>query len=181
MSDAVQEDVRVRQLPAAAIFPLRPPAALTGIESVKNFHKRWEGAPWASRAIASFPDVDPGLSPCGSLILIQLALPPLKIGSLYVPGEVQDNIQWRTQTALVRACGPLAFTRRDTMQPWPEGPWFSVGSFIRGPMYGGDRFKVPIEERDEEGNAREVLFVVINDLHTIAVVHGDPFRLKSDW
>lgn len=183
MSDktAVDADARVRQFPPIAMPVPRRAFNPDKIVSVSEYHDRWRAETWGVRAIASFPDIDPGIMPCGSLVMCQIALPPKMIGSIHMPGETQDSIQWRTQTALVRACGPLAFHRRDNAQPWPEGPWFAPGAFVRAPMYGGDRFKMPTGQRDADGHALEVLFVTIKDLDAIAVITGDPFTIKSDW
>jgi hypothetical protein len=81
---------------------------------------------------------------------------------------------WLYQTALVRAMGPAAFKRRDTLEPWPEGAWCTPGTFIRAPMFGGDRFAVPYGKGDDEA-----LFITIKDSDIIGVIEGDPLSVKT--
>ena len=129
----------------------------------------------------AFPDVVPPYYPCGLLILVQLRRPKklLKLGNgktLILPDESADNEKFRTQTCLVRAMGPAAFKRRDTLEPWPEGAWCQVGDFIRGPMYGGDRVAVPIPGGSGDD---EVILMAIKDLDVLGVIPGDPLAIKT--
>ena len=73
--------------------------------------------------------------------------------------------------------GPLAFKKRDTMEPWPEGSWCEVGDYLRVPKWGGDRWEVPVPgEAKEEDPA---LFMVLNDHEIIAKLTGDPLAMKA--
>jgi hypothetical protein len=95
----------------------------------------------------AFPTVDPGAKPLGARILVQLI-----------------------------AVGPLAFKKRDTMEPWPEGSWCDVGDFIRVPKWGGDRWEVLVESEPDEDPA---LFAVFNDHEVIAKVLGNPLDMRA--
>ena len=73
--------------------------------------------------------------------------------------------------------GPLAFKKRDTMEPWVEGVWCEVGDYLRVPKWGGDRWEVPVP--GEDGVEDPVLFMVINDHEVIAKITGNPLAVKA--
>lgn len=121
----------------------------------------------------AFPDIDPGVQPFGSRVLLQIRKAKSKTkGGIILAGETRDTETWNTQVAKVRAMGPLAFHNRNTMEPWPEGAWVSVGDYVRAPKYGGDRWSV----RDGE---EEILFVIFNDLDLLGKITGDPLAMKA--
>lgn len=125
----------------------------------------------------AWPDVAPSIFPCGNRILVQLRTPArVSRGGIVMPDESKTMEQARAQTAMVRALGPVAFRNRTTLEEWPEGAWCGPGSFIRTPMYGGDRFQVPIPNRDADDFA---LFVVFHDLDCLGIVLGDPLNIKT--
>jgi hypothetical protein len=76
----------------------------------------------------------------------------------------------------VIAIGPLAFRKRDSMEPWPEGAWAQVGDFVRVPKWGGDRWEIDFEENGLKGKA---LFTFFNDHELIGQVTGDPREIKA--
>ena len=76
----------------------------------------------------------------------------------------------------VIAIGPLAFRKRDSMDPWPEGAWAQVGDFVRVPKWGGDRWEVDYEI---DGTAGKALFTFFNDHELIGRVTGDPLKIKA--
>jgi co-chaperonin GroES (HSP10) len=122
----------------------------------------------------AFPDIDPGVRPFGSRVLLQIRKAKTKTkGGIILAGETRDTETWNTQVAKVRALGPLAFHNRNTMEPWPEGSWVKVGSYVRAPKYGGDRWSVHV------GNGEEILFVLFNDLDLLGEITGDPLAMKS--
>lgn len=156
-------DAMLRRVPA----PTTPP----GVECLPAVL----GKSYTAAMRSALPDVDPGIVPVGYLMLCQLiGMKHVTSGGILLPGTVRDESKYRVQTALVRAMGPVAFHKRDTMEPWPEGPWCTVGSFVRIPIYGGDRFKVANGDDD-------VVFVMIKDLDVIGVVTGDPLTVKGDY
>lgn len=122
----------------------------------------------------AFPDIDPGVRPFGSRVLLQIRRAKTKTkGGIILAGETRDTETWNTQVAKVRALGPLAFHNRNTMEPWPEGSWVKIGSYVRAPKYGGDRWSVHV------GDGEEILFVLFNDLDLLGEITGDPLAMKS--
>ena len=122
----------------------------------------------------AFPAIDPGVEPFGSRVLLQIRKAKSKTkGGIILSGETRDTETWNTQVAKVRGVGPLAFKNRTSQEPWPEGAWADVGSYVRAPKYGGDRWSV----RDTDGD--EVLFVLFNDLDLLGKITGDPLAMKS--
>ncbi len=126
----------------------------------------------------AFPSVDPGAKPLGARILVQLRRTKKKATSagIILVEETKETEKWNYMVAKAIEIGPLAFKKRDTMEPWPEGSWCAVGDYIRVPKWGGDRWEVPVAgEKDED----PALFMVLNDHEVIAKLTGDPLAMKS--
>jgi co-chaperonin GroES (HSP10) len=124
----------------------------------------------------AFPEVDPGIRPFGSRVLVQIKTPKTKTKSgLFLGNDLVETEKWNTQTAKVISLGPLAFKNRDTMKAWPEGDWCKPGDFVRVGKYGGDRFEVPFEKDSDDC----ALFVVFNDLDIIGDVYSNPLEIKA--
>jgi co-chaperonin GroES (HSP10) len=122
----------------------------------------------------AFPEIDPGIIPFGSRILVQVRVAKKKTaGGIVMPDEVRKTEAANTQVSRVVAMGPLAFKNRNTMEAWPEGAWCNVGDFVRTPKYGGDRWTVVYKE-DEE-----VEFVIFNDLDIVGRVTADPLKIRA--
>lgn len=97
-----------------------------------------------------FPDLDPGLSPFGSRVLVQLKVPKKKVGSLFIPEDVRDTNRDNTQIAMIRAKGRLAFRDRKTLAAWPEGVWCEEGDIVLVPRFGqSERWQVKNPEDGE--------------------------------
>ena len=126
----------------------------------------------------AFPEIDPGALPVGGRILVQWRAVREKITSsgIVLPEETKETEKWNTQVAKVISIGPLAFKKRDSMEPWPEGNWIAVGDYVRMPKWGGDRWEVPFSVGNTKGNA---LFSIFNDHEVIAKVTGDPLKVKA--
>ena len=126
----------------------------------------------------AFPSVDPGAKPLGARVLVQLRRTKNKVTSagIYLVEETKETEKWNNMVARVIEIGPLAFKKRDTMEPWPEGSWCEVGDYIRVPKWGGDRWEVEVPgEKDED----PALFMVLNDHEVIAKLTGDPLAMKA--
>lgn len=122
----------------------------------------------------AFPEADPGLIPFGNDVLVQIRTPRTRSsGGIWLTEETRETQIWNTQVAKVVAYGPVAFRNRGTMEPWPEcverdedglvkafHPWASIGSYVRVPKYGGDRWWVDAPSHPD-GKA---LFVLFTDL-----------------
>ena len=119
----------------------------------------------------AFPAVDPGAVPVGGRILVQWRATPKKVTSsgIVLVEETKETEKWNNQVAKVIAMGPLAFKKRDSLDPWPEGNWIEVGDYVRMPKWGGDRWEVPYGDSELGETA---LFSVFNDHEVIAKVTG---------
>jgi len=127
----------------------------------------------------AFPVVDPLMAPYGARVLIQLRAVKEKVTSagIYIPEDTKETEKWNTMIGKVIAIGPLAFCNRETMQPWPEGTWASVGDYVRVPKWGGDRWE--IDFTDDKGVNGRALFTFFNDHELIGKVTGDPREIKA--
>ncbi len=126
----------------------------------------------------AFPAVDPGAVPVGGRILVQWRQTIKKTtnSGIVLVEETKETEKWNNQVAKVIAMGPLAFRKRDTLEPWPEGSWVQVGDFVRLPKWGGDRWEVPFGNPD---GGETALFSVFNDHEVIAKVTGDPLKVRA--
>jgi len=122
-----------------------------------------------------FPDVDPNGEPFGSRVLVQIRRPKQKKGSIFLVEDTTKTELDNTCVAKVVAVGPLAYKNRNTMEPWTEGQWCDVGSYVFVPKYGGIRWEVPCEETDLYPG--KVQFALFDDLNMLMKVR-DP--RKSD-
>lgn len=124
----------------------------------------------------AFPPCEPGVSPFGSRILVQLKTAKAKTaGGIILTDDVRQTEKYNTQVAKVVAVGSLAFKNRNTMATWPEGSWAAVGDFVRVPKYGGDRWSVSTGA----GTGEEATFVIFNDLDLVGKVTGNPLAIKA--
>jgi co-chaperonin GroES (HSP10) len=126
----------------------------------------------------AFPSVDPGAKPLGARILVQLRRTKKKVTSagIILVEETKETEKWNNMVAKVIDIGPLAFKKRDTMEPWPEGSWCDVGDYLRVPKWGGDRWEAKVPgEKDED----PALFMILNDHEIIARVTGDPLQMRA--
>lgn len=122
----------------------------------------------------AFPEVEPGVKPLGSRILVQIRSPETKTkGGIILSENDRDTQHWNTTVAKVLAVGPLAFRSRNDQKPWPEGDWCQVGEYVRVPRYGGDRWV----STNAEGE--KAYFILINDLDVLAAVTTDPLEMKA--
>jgi co-chaperonin GroES (HSP10) len=100
-------------------------------------------------------------------VLVQIRFPKKRTaGGLYVPEETRETELWNTQVAKVITLGPVAFSNRDTLEPWPEGNWCQPGTYVRIPKYGGDRWQVTLPGTNHEF----ALFVLFKDHDIIGEV-----------
>ena len=124
----------------------------------------------------AYPEVCPGIEPLGGRVLVQLKrIKKTTTSGIVLVNETRDQEKWNTQTAKVVSIGPLAFKKKDTMEPWPVGVWADPGAFVRVPKWGGDRFEVAVPGEPDE----PALFMLINDHELIAKVIGDPLGYEE--
>ena len=124
----------------------------------------------------AFPVVDPGAKPLGARVLVQLRRTKKRTsaGGIILVEETRETEKWQNMVAKVIAIGPLAFKKRDTMEPWPEGSWCEVGDYLRVPKWGGDRWEVSLNDDEDP-----ILFMILNDHEIIAAVTGNPLAMKA--
>jgi len=126
----------------------------------------------------AFPAVDPGAKPLGARVLVQLRRTKKTVtaSGIVLVSETRETEKWQNMVGKVIELGPIAFKKRDTMEPWVEGTWCEVGDYIRVPKWGGDRWEIPDPENQEED---PILFMVLNDHEVIAKLTGDPLAMKA--
>jgi co-chaperonin GroES (HSP10) len=127
----------------------------------------------------AFPSVDPGAKPLGGRILVQLRRAKKKAtkSGIILVAETKETEKWQNMVAKVIEIGPLAFRKRDTMEPWPEGSWCQAGDYIRVPKWGGDRWEVNVPGEDDLEDP--ALFMILNDHEVIAKVTSNPLEMKA--
>jgi co-chaperonin GroES (HSP10) len=127
----------------------------------------------------AFPSVDPGAKPLGGRILVQLRRAKKKAtkAGIILVTETKETEKWQNMVAKVIEIGPLAFRKRDTMEPWPEGSWCQPGDYIRVPKWGGDRWEVKVPGEDDLEDP--ALFSILNDHEVIAKVTGNPLEMRA--
>lgn len=123
----------------------------------------------------AFPEVDPGVVPFGTRVLVQIMrVTTMSRGGIVIVQETQDTEKWNIQVAKVIALGPLAFKNRQTMEPWPEGMWAQPGDFVRVPRWNGDRLDVDVAGSDET-----ISFVCFNDNDIISKYTVNPLDVRT--
>lgn len=124
----------------------------------------------------AFPNIDFGVKPLGSRVLVQIRLPKeVSKGGIILSTYSKEAEQDNTQVAKVIAVGPLAYKNRETMTPWPEGAWAKEGDFIFVPKYAGARWFRKAPNRED----MKVEFVIFNDLDLLGEVYGDPLDVQA--
>lgn len=126
-------------------------------------------------AAQAFPDVDPGVTPLGGRVLVQMRRnsKTTKSGIVLVE-ETSETVKWNQQVARVVAMGPLAYRNRESLAAWAEGAWVAVGDYVRVPRWNGDRIEVRVKDSDDP-----VVFVTFNDHEILAKITGDPLGMKA--
>ena len=124
----------------------------------------------------AFPSVDPGAKPLGGRVMVQIRRSKKKTtkAGIVLVEETKETEKWNTQIGKVIDMGALAFCKRDSMEPWPEGAWCKIGDFIRVPKWGGDRWEVEVADDEEKA-----LFMILNDHEIIATVTGNPLEMRA--
>jgi co-chaperonin GroES (HSP10) len=126
----------------------------------------------------AFPAVDAGAVPVGGRVLVQWrqAKKTVTSSGIVLVEETKETEKWNNQVAKVISIGPLAFKKRDSLEPWPEGNWIEVGDYVRMPKWGGDRWEVVYGDK---ALGQVALFSIFNDHEVIAKVTGDPLEVKA--
>jgi len=121
----------------------------------------------------AFPDVNPGMTPLGERVLLQIRNEPTKTKSgLVISLNAQATMGDNCQVAKVVALGQLAFKNRSTGESWKEGAWYKVGDYVRVPKYLGDRYTIKVSE-DVKAE-----FTMLKDHEVLGIVH-DPLAMRG--
>ena len=126
----------------------------------------------ASNLQEAFPEVNPGVVPLGTRVLVQLRTVRNRTASgIVLVDDTKTFNKVNTQLGKMLFIGPLAFRNRNTGEPWPEGQWAEPGELVRIPKFGGDRF-----ERQIPGSEDRALFCIFADHEIIAKVDSEAFE-----
>jgi co-chaperonin GroES (HSP10) len=127
----------------------------------------------------AFPNVDPGITPTGDYILLQLKKPKKKStrAGIILVEETQATDKYNNCVAKVIARGPLAYKNAKDLSTWPEGEWVKEGDFVMTVKWGGARFDQPYT--NEIGEEDYASFVIVHDREIYCKISGDPLRFKA--
>jgi len=110
-----------------------------------------------------FPEVDPGVVPYGTRVLIQLRTVSEKTeGGIVLVEDTRDFNKENTLIGKVLGHGELAYRNRDTGSRWPEGAWCMPGDVVMCPKWGGLRFERPIPGTNDRAK-----FAILQDHEVI--------------
>lgn len=125
----------------------------------------------ASELETAFPLIDPGVTPLGARVIIQLRTVRSKTQSgLILVDDTKTFNKANTQLGKLISVGPIAFRNRDTGALWREGVWAKPGDLVRIPKWGGDRF-----ERKIPGTEDTAIFCIFSDHEIIAKIDPEAF------
>lgn len=116
-----------------------------------------------------FPEVEPGATPCGNQILVQLrTLKAKSTGGIILASETKEYNNGNTQVARIVKVGQIAFKDRNSGEVWREGAWAQVGDIVITPRWGGFRFEVPVPGTDDVAT-----FATFEDFNVKLVVESN--------
>jgi co-chaperonin GroES (HSP10) len=116
-----------------------------------------------------FPEVDPGATPAGAKILVQLRTVKEKTsGGIVLVESTQEFNNGNTQIGRIVATGGIAFRDRSTGDEWKEGAWAKIGDLVILPRWGGFRFEIPVP-----GTESKAIFAVFDDTNVQMVVNSN--------
>lgn len=126
--------------------------------------------PEAKELSKRFPKVDPGFSPPGDRIIVQLrgALDKSPAGLQY-DSRTQWSQLYNENVAKVIALGVNAFKFNDAKgSPWPEGSWYEAGDYVLVPKCRTDKIIVG-----------GVHFLALKCYEIIGVINGNPLAITN--
>lgn len=116
-----------------------------------------------------FPEVDPGVKPCGNQVLVQLKTTrSVSAGGIVLATETKEFNDGNTQVGRLVSVGQIAYKDRNTGEPWKEGAWAEVGDIVIIPRWGGFRFELPVP-----GTQDKAIFTLFEDFNMKLVVEGN--------
>lgn len=122
-----------------------------------------------------FPRIDPEFEPFGHRVIVQIRRVVNKTSSgIILSVGTKEEEAYNGQVAKLIAVGPLAYKKRTTGEPWPEGVWAQVGDYVKVPRWGGDRWTVDLKDGLEP-----VMLAVLSDADVIGKYTGDVRKVRS--
>jgi co-chaperonin GroES (HSP10) len=119
------------------------------------------------------------IEPLANRVLFQIKrVPKRSAGGIELPEESRQAESDNMSVAKVIKLGPLAYRKRDTMEPWVEGVWVNEGDYVRIPRWGGDRWVQAVDTK-KYTHKEPVLFAILNDHEVIGKIVGDPLALRA--
>jgi co-chaperonin GroES (HSP10) len=141
-------------------------------------HLRW--IPSDADRKAMFPDLEPGLRPFGSRVLVQIKAPFFATkGGILLTENDRETKRDNTQIAMVRSLGDLSFRDRKSLNNWPEGQWCQPGDVVLVPRFGQfERWHVPLKSGEKTDH---IEFRLYDDTSILGFLTVDPSALKTNW
>ncbi len=137
----------------------------------KTFYK-----PTPQQMLLWFPNVDPGIRPFGARVLVQMKLASkVTRGGVIISDDTHDAVRDNMQIGIVKAVGPLAYHKRDTLAEWPEEPWCKPGDLVRVPRFGQHEYM----HFPDPVSGEEVQFRLYDDFQMLGAVTSDPDRFRA--
>ncbi len=135
-----------------------------------------QGLDVSDKTIAEmFPRIDPEFEPFGHRVIVQIRRVVNKTSSgIILSVGTKEEEAYNGQVAKLIAVGPLAYKKRTTGEPWPEGVWAQVGDYVKVPRWGGDRWTVDLKDGLEP-----VMLAVLSDADVIGKYTGDVRKVRS--
>ena len=125
-----------------------------------------------------FPDVEPGVRPFGSRVLVQIrSVRTITAGGIIKVESRKKTESDNTCVAKVLAVGPLAYKNRNTMEKWAEGTWCEAGEYVFVPKYGGLRWEKPVPSGVKAFD-ETVHYALFDDLNILGSVN-DPLEANE--
>lgn len=149
--------------------------------------------------LEAFPQVDCNETPLGDCIIVQLKLPPKRLGSgLILSSESRDQENYDNTVGKVISIGPDSFKYfskdEGTLKKWPGERWYNVGDYVRVPKHPRTGFfkKVTHEYkfeqvfRDDNGEEHKesvtekehVVFCILQEAEILSKIN-DPLKELS--
>ena len=122
-----------------------------------------------------FPVVDIAFRPFGHRVVVQVRRVVEKTQSgIILSLGTKEAEAYNGQVAKLISVGPLAFKKRGTGEPWPEGVWAQPGDYVKVPRWGGDRWTVDLDD-----GLAPVMLAVMSDGDLIGAYTGDVRKVRS--